>query len=420
MTPAPRRRKGRSILALRHPAQYVVLAFVATSGFGALLLSIPAASVGPGAAAPLTALFTATSAVCVTGLVVVGTGDYWTTLGQWIILGLIQVGGLGIMTLTSLIVFVVVRRLGLRQRMIAAAETGSINHGDMRRLLVGVASFSFGVEAVASLALFLRFWISYDEGAGRAAFLGVFHAVSAFNNAGFSLFNDNMVGFRNDPFMLVVLAATVVIGGLGYLFWTQVAQNPRTPHRWSLHAKLTIVTTVFLIGAAWLLLAWFEWTNPRTLGSMSAFDSLVNAMFHSVMPRTAGFNSLDIAGMREPSRLLHRDADVHRWGERLHGRRDQGDDLRRSLAGSCGPSCVATPMSSCSSGVSQVMRNGRRSLSRSRSWAWPWWRRWRCWPPLDSRVPTFSSKRSRPSGRLVCPLASRHSFRARPSSSSSH
>lgn len=299
-----RRRGGSSILALRHPAQYVALAFIGASLVGAVLLSIPAASVGPGGTSALTALFTATSAVCVTGLVVVSTGEHWTGLGQWIILALIQVGGLGIMTLSSLIVFVVARRLGLRHRLIAAAETGTMNLGDIRRLLVGVAKLSFGVEAVVAFALFLRFWISHDEALSRAAYLGVFHSVSAFNNAGFSVFDDNMIGFNRDPFVLLVLAATVVAGGLGIVVWMQLARHPRQPRRWNLHAKLTIATTLFLLVSGWVLLAWFEWTNPRTLGPMSAPDSLVNALFHSVMPRTAGFNSVDMAGLREPSRLL--------------------------------------------------------------------------------------------------------------------
>jgi len=298
------RRGRRSILALRHPAQYVALAFVGASVVGALLLSIPAASVGPGGTSALSALFTASSAVCVTGLVVVSTGEHWTTFGQWIILALIQVGGLGIMTLSSLIVFVVARRLGLRHRLIAAAETGTMNLGDVRRLLIGIARLSFGVEAVVAAVLFLRFWLSHDEALGRAAYLGVFHAVSAFNNAGFSVFDDSMIGLNRDPFVLLVLAATVVVGGLGILVWTQIARNPRRPRRWNLHAKLTVVTTVFLLLAGWALLAWFEWTNPRTLGPMSAPDSLVNALFHSVMPRTAGFNSIDVAGLRDPSRLL--------------------------------------------------------------------------------------------------------------------
>ncbi|MGH9264992.1 MAG: TrkH family potassium uptake protein [Acidimicrobiales bacterium] len=289
---------------MRHPAQYVVTAFVLASVVGGVLLSLPAASEGPGGTSPLTALFTSTSAVCVTGLVVVSTGEHWTAFGEWIILALIQVGGLGIMTLSSLIVVVVARRLGLRQRVIAATETGSMNLGDVRRLLVGVAQLTFGVESVVAAALFLRFWVSHDEPLGRAAYLGVFHAVSAFNNAGFSPFDDSMVGLNRDPFVLLVLAAAVVIGGLGFLVVVQVARHPRAPRRWNLHAKITLTTTAFLILAGWLLLAWFEWTNPRTLGSMSAPDSLVNALFHSVMPRTAGFNSIDVGGMREPSLLV--------------------------------------------------------------------------------------------------------------------
>ncbi len=298
------RRSGRSIVALRHPAQYVVVAFVGASLIGALLLSIPAASHGPGRSSALTAVFTATSAVCVTGLVVVDTAAHWTTLGEWIILVLIQIGGLGIMTLSSLIVFVVARRLGLRRRLLAAAETRAIDLGDVRHLLVGVVRMSLGVEAVVGAMLALRFWIAHDEALGRAAYLGVFHAVSAFNNAGFSLFSDNLVGLNRDPFVLLVVAATVVIGGLGFPVWVQIARNPRLPRRWNLHAKMTLVTAAFLIVAGWALLAWFEWTNPRTLGPMSVPDSVVNALFHSVIPRTAGFNSIDVAALREPSRLL--------------------------------------------------------------------------------------------------------------------
>ena len=296
------KRGGRSLLG--HPAQYIVVAFVGASLVGGLLLSIPAASHDPGRPAILTALFTATSAVCVTGLVVVDTPDHWTTLGEWIILGLIQLGGLGIMTLSSLIVVLVAHRLGLRQRLIAAAETGSVNLGDIRRLLYGIVRLSFGVEAVVALALWLRLWLSHGESVGRAAYLAVFHAVSAFNNAGFTLFSDSLVGFNHDPFMVVLLAVTIVIGGLGYPVWVQIALNPRLPRRWNLHTKMTVATTAFLIGAGWVLFAWFEWTNASTLGPMSAPDSLVNALFHSVTPRTAGFNSIDVAGMREPGRLL--------------------------------------------------------------------------------------------------------------------
>lgn len=297
-------RAAKSAVTLRHPAQYIVVGFVGASLVGAALLSIPAASQLPGRPPALTALFTATSAVCVTGLIVVDTPEYWTGLGEGIILALIQIGGFGIMALTSLVVVAFARRLGLRQRLLAAAETGSVNLGDVRQLLFSVARLSLTVEAVVAVALALRFWIAHDEALGRAVYLGVFHAVSAFNNAGFSLFSENLIGFNGDLFLLLVLSATVVFGGLGFPVWLQIARNPRLPRRWNLHAKMTVVTTVFLIVSGWALLAWFEWTNPATLGTMSAPDSVVNALFQSVMTRTAGFNSIDIANMREPSRLL--------------------------------------------------------------------------------------------------------------------
>jgi trk system potassium uptake protein len=296
----PRRRS----LSLRHPAQYVVTAFVLASLVGTVLLWLPPASADPGETPFLTALFTATSAVCVTGLVVVDTGTHWSGFGEVVILALIQIGGFGIMTLSSLIAFVLVRRLSLRQRLLAASEARSLDLGDVRRLVVGVARLSLGVEAAVATVLCLRFWLAHGEPFGRAAYLGVFHAVSAFNNAGFSVFSDSLVGYAQDPVLLLVIAATVVMGGLGYPVWLELARQPGRPARWTLHAKLTVFTTVVLVAVATALYGWFEWTNPATLGSLSTGDSVVNAAFHSVMPRTAGFNSIDVAAMREPSRLL--------------------------------------------------------------------------------------------------------------------
>ena len=291
-------------LVPRNPAQNVVVLFVGASLIGAVLLALPLATERGESTPFLTALFTATSAVCVTGLIVVDTGGHWSAFGEIVILGLIQVGGFGIMAMSSLVVVVLARRLGLRQRLAAAAETKTYAIGEVRRVLLGVAKLSLGVEAVAAVALFFRFWVKYDEPLGRAAYLAVFHAVSAFNNAGFSLFADNLVGFARDPFLLTVIAITVIVGGLGFPVWLQIMRNPRRPSHWNLHAKITVIATLALLGAGWVLLAWFEWTNPATLGDLSAVDSGVNAFFHSVMPRTAGFNSLDIAALREPSRLL--------------------------------------------------------------------------------------------------------------------
>ena len=160
------------------------------------------------------------------------------------------------------------------------------------------------VEVGAAVLLAGRFALAHDEPLGRAAYLGVFHSVSAFNNAGFALFSDSLIGYQRDTFILLVIAAAIIIGGLGLPVWSQLGRHRFDVHSWSLHAKLTVSTVVALILAGWALFAWFEWTNPETLGALSGWDSAMNAFFHSVTPRTAGFNSVDIASLREPSRLL--------------------------------------------------------------------------------------------------------------------
>lgn len=300
----PLRRSTGSWRTLRHPAQYVVAAFVAASVLGGLLLRLPVAS-EPGASTSfVTALFTATSAVCVTGLVVVDTAGHWSTFGEIVILSLIQIGGFGIIALSSLLVAVLARGLGLRHRLIAVAETGAVDMSDVRRLLVRVAKLTLVVEAAGALLLMARFATTHDASIARSVYLGVFHSVSAFNNAGFALFPDSLIGFQRDPFVLLVVCAAVIIGGLGLPVWAQIGRHRLDAHAWSLHAKLTVSTAAALIVAGWALFAWFEWTNPATLGPLSWWDSTMNALFASVTPRTAGFNSVDIAGLREPSRLL--------------------------------------------------------------------------------------------------------------------
>lgn len=291
-------------MLLRHPAQYIVVTFSATSLAGTFLLLLPVATRSPGGAPFTTALFTATSATCVTGLTVVDTPAYWSGFGQGVILALIQIGGLGIMTLSSLLVIVLSRRLGIRQRVVAAAQTGTLRLGDVRSLVVAVLKMTIAVEAAVALVLLLRFWLAHDEAFGRAAYLAVFHSVSAFNNAGFALFSDSLVGHQTDRVILVVIALAVVIGGLGFPVWRQIAGQPRRPSHWDLHAKITVLTTAGLIIGGWLLYMWFEWTNPATLGSLSVVDSATNGFFQSVTTRTAGFDALGTGALRDTSQLL--------------------------------------------------------------------------------------------------------------------
>lgn len=294
---------GRGI-ALRHPAQYIVVTFFVTSVIGTLLLSLPGSTQHPGRAPFITALFTAMSATCVTGLAVVDTPGYWSGFGQAVILGLIQVGGLGIMTLSSLLVVVLSRRLGIRQRVIAAAQTGSLRLGDVKSLVKSVIAMTALVELGVALVLLPRFWLAHDEPLGRAVYLSAFHSVSAFNNAGFALFSDSLIGFQGDTVILLVLAAAIIVGGLGFPVWHQIFARRVGIRQWDLHAKLTVLTTLALVAVGWLLVTWFEWTNVATLGPLSSHDSIVNGLFHSVTTRTAGFNSVDTGSLNDTTHLL--------------------------------------------------------------------------------------------------------------------
>ncbi|MGK2929366.1 MAG: TrkH family potassium uptake protein [Acidimicrobiales bacterium] len=287
----------------RHPAQYVVVGFAVAVLAGTVLLMSPVASTGSGSAPFMTAFFTATSAVCVTGLIVVDTPTYWSNLGEGVIMVLIQLGGFGLMTVGSLVGLLLSRRIGLRQRMTAQAETGALDLGDVRGVVVRVAAFSFFFEAVTATILALRLWTSYDEPFGEAVYLGVFHAVSAFNNAGFALYSDNLLGFVTDWWFSLTIAAAVILGGIGFPVLVELKRNLRRPKRWSLHTKLTLSTTALLLVAGTAAMIAFEWTNPGTLGPLGTADSAMASFFQAVMPRTAGFNSIDTGALNEASLL---------------------------------------------------------------------------------------------------------------------
>lgn len=284
------RPQRRSVL--RHPAQTMVLAFATAVAIGTVLLMLPVSSADAGGAPFVTALFTSTSAVCVTGLTVVDTASYWSVPGQVVILGLIQVGGFGIMTLASLIALLLSRRMGLRTRLTAAAETRSVGLGDVRRVLKGVFLITLTVEGILAAVLTLRFRAEYDDTWATATWHGVFHAVSSFNNAGFSLFSDNLMGFLTDGFILVPISLAIIIGGLGFPVLIELVR--RQPMRtWSLHTRLTLLMTAILLGGGTLFITLSEWTNPGTLGPLGVGEKLVGGWFHAVQPRTAGFNAWD-------------------------------------------------------------------------------------------------------------------------------
>lgn len=294
--PAAARRNRR--LGLHNPGRTVVAGFAVGVVVGTLLLLLPVARSGPGAAHPLEALFTATSALCVTGLAVVDTATYWSPFGQVTILVLIQVGGFGVMTLASLLGLLIARRLDLGSRMLAATETKSVGLGDLRTVLLGVARISLTVEAVTAVVLALRFALGYRYPLGTSAWLGVFHAVSAFNNAGFALFSDNLVGFATDPWICLPVAAAVIVGGLGFpVILELLRRRGRQPGRWSIHTRLTLLMTAVLLLGGTLFMTVAEWANPHTLGALDPAGRVLAGFFQAVMPRTAGFNSVDPGAM---------------------------------------------------------------------------------------------------------------------------
>lgn len=287
----------------RHPTRAVVGAFLAAILVGAGLLMVPVASVADGSAHPLDALFTATSAITVTGLVTVDTATHWTPFGQAIILVLIQLGGLGIMTSASLFLLLASKRIGLRARLAAQAETHTLNLGDLRRLVLTIVLFSAAAEAITVAVLAADLWAG-GRPLPQALWEGLFHGVSAFNNAGFSIYSDNLIGLAGDALFLLAIAAAVIAGGLGFPVWLDLRVRLRTPHRWSLHTKLTLATTAVLLAVGTLLLTLLEWNDDRTLGGLSAGDRVVGGFFAATMPRTAGFNAVDYGAMDETSLLV--------------------------------------------------------------------------------------------------------------------
>ncbi|MGH3630945.1 MAG: TrkH family potassium uptake protein [Sciscionella sp.] len=285
------------------PAQAVVLGFAVAVIIGTGLLMLPISRVGHGGINLIDALFTATSAVCVTGLTVVNTLTYWTPFGQVVIVALIQVGGFGIMIFASLIGLAVVRKLSVRSRLAAATEAKSVGQGDVAAMVLGIAKISAIVEASVAVILTLRFWLGYGYGFGYSVWLGVFHAVSSFNNAGFALFRDNLESFASDPLICLPIAVAVILGGLGFPVIMQLRKEFRRPLHWSMNTKIVLWGTAALLVAGTVYIGAIEWANPHTLGALNPAGRVLAAFFQSVQTRTAGFNSINIGAMHPASRL---------------------------------------------------------------------------------------------------------------------
>ncbi|ROR72790.1 TrkH family potassium uptake protein [Bogoriella caseilytica] len=279
----------------RRPVQVVVLAFAISIAAGTSLLLLPMASTD--GTTVLQAFFTAVSAICVTGLIVVDTPTHWSVFGQVVIMALIQVGGFGVMTLASVLTLAVSRQLGLHSRLVTTASTRGVQLGEIRGVLVRVFWTTVAVELAVTAILALRWSLGYGETPGRALWLGLFHSISAFNNAGFALFSDSLMPFTADGWIVLPIAGAFLLGGLGFPVLIELYRQHRRPRRWSPQTKLTLLATAVLIPAGTAFVLATEWANPATLGPMNVAEKTLAAFFQGVTPRTAGFNSLEIGEM---------------------------------------------------------------------------------------------------------------------------
>ena len=283
----------------------VVIGFGAAVVLGTVLLSLPMASAHGRDTDVVEALFTATSAVCITGLSVVDAEQHWSLFGELVIMGLIQAGGLGIMTLASLLGLLVSRRLGLRMELTAQRETKSLGLGDVRTVITGVIKLSLAFEAVITAVLATRLLLAYDYAPTRALYSGGFHAVSAWNNAGLSLYSGSMTRFAEDPWISLTITIAVVAGGLGFPVWFELGRRiAGRQRRWSLHTKITLAVTGLLLSVGFVFITAGEWNNDETFGSMAWPSKLLAGSFAAAMPRSGGLNSVDIGEMNTATLLV--------------------------------------------------------------------------------------------------------------------
>ena len=299
------RRKSRR--PAMHAAMVIALGFLIIILTGAVLLTLPVSARSGEPTDFLDALFTATSATCVTGLVTVGTATHWSGFGQVVILLLIQIGGLGFMSLASIASFLTRRTITLRERMVMSAGLNLTENAGIVRLTRRVLLGTFAFEGAGAVLLATRF--IPRVGLWQGIKMGVFHSVSAFCNAGFDLVGTpenpfaSLTGYADDLIVNLTIMTLIVIGGLGFFVWGDIWDKRRF-RRLRLHTKLVLVTTTLLLCAGFVLTLLFEWSNPQTLGAMPTQDKLLAAAFQSVTLRTAGFNTIDQAALTGPSQAV--------------------------------------------------------------------------------------------------------------------
>lgn len=290
------------ITGWRHPARLVVLAFLAATAAGTALLMLPVSAEPGRTTGVMQALFTAAAGITGTGLAVVDTGSHFSVLGEVVLLVLWQVGGMGIMTLTSVLALLVSHRMRLRMQLTVKTETNTLNLGQVRAVVAGVVAISLVAEAIGAALLALRFWLGYGEPFGRALYSGVFHSISAFNSVGLALYPDSLMRYATDPWVCLPVIVISVTGGLGFPVLFELLRH-RHRKRWSLHTRITVPVYLGLMAFGTLVVLVVEWGRTGTLGPYGVADKLLIGLFHGVMYGSAGFNTVDV-GQLQPATML--------------------------------------------------------------------------------------------------------------------
>lgn len=289
-------------------AQIIVIGFLTVILVGAFLLTLPISSVDRSFTDIETALFTAVSATCITGLAVVDTFLHWSVFGQCVILVMIQIGGLGFMTLAVLLSMLIKRRITPRERLIIAQSLGLSTDSGMLRLIRRILFGTFVIESLGAIVLSTQFIpiFGFWNGLGK----GIFHSVSAFCNAGFDLFGgysgefSSLGGFRTNVVVNVTIMLLIIIGGIGFLVWNDFYDFFRHRKHFSVYSRFVIIATAILIFGGAAAILGFEWNNPATIGSLSVGDKILASFFHSVSTRTAGFATIDNSMFSEPTKVI--------------------------------------------------------------------------------------------------------------------
>ena len=288
------------------PAQIIITGFLLLILSGALLLMLPFATREPGSASFVDALFTATSATCVTGLILHDTVQYWTPFGQAVILLLIQVGGMGVVTMAVAIFMFSGKKIGLKQRWVMQESIAAPQVGGIVRMTGFILKTALAIEGVGAALLAIRF--CPQMGFFKGLWYAVFHSVSAFCNAGFDLMGEetaysSLTAYVGDPLVSLTIAGLIVVGGLGFLTWQDIFQHHRHLRAYRLQSKLILVTTAGLLLGGLLFFGLYEFRLPQWEG-LSAGEKVLAAAFQSATPRTAGFNTVDLTALSAPSQLL--------------------------------------------------------------------------------------------------------------------